>query len=77
MRGTPGGINPFTLKPSTVNWEEFCFGPSDASLARNRQKQEQNFWAAIREAGVPIYLGTPGFDGAFKSPHAYAIMPII
>ena len=76
---TGGEENEFKLRPATVNWEEFGSGSSAASWARgeNRNANTQTLWMAIQEAGVPIYLGTPGFDGESKSPRMQTRIPTI
>lgn len=55
--------NPFSLRPPSVNWDGF--GPGSSA-----QKQAKtSLWAAIRKAGVPIYLDTPGFDSKPRPLH--------
>ena len=56
-------LNPFSLRPPTVNWNGF--GPR---LSVKKQAKT-SLWAAIRNAGVPIYLNTPGFDSKSRFPY--------
>lgn len=63
-------LKPFSLRPPTVNWEEHRSGSSGG-------KSSESFWTLIQEAGVPIYLNTPGFDGGLEPLHIYAnVSPI-
>ena len=58
------GTSPFLLRPLASNGGEFESRPSDAPLC---QKDKGTLWTAIQDAGVPIFLGTPGFDGESMS----------
>jgi len=60
-------LRQFSLRPPTANWDEFGSGSSDT---HDRGKYKGSLWTAIQDAGVPIYLGTPGFDGQSKSPYS-------
>jgi len=71
------GIRPFSLRPPTVSWEELGSGSPGVSGDQDREKGNETFWTAIQEAGVPVYLGTPGFDGGSRSPYMLENMPII
>ena len=62
-------LKPFSLRPSTVNWEE----PRSGSTSK---KGKEPFWTAIQDAGVPIYLSTPGFDGELEAPHTRTFHPL-
>jgi len=74
---TSARTRPFLLRSPTVNWEGFGSGSSGESGGQNRGKGKEIFWTAIQEAGVPIYLGTPGFDGGSRPPYMLENMPIL
>lgn len=61
------GTSPFLPRPLAVNEGEFGSRPSDAPSCQNRKKDNGTLWTAIQDAGVPIFLGTPGFDGESMS----------
>ena len=63
-------LKPFSLRPSTVNWEGNRSGSSS-------KKGKEPFWTAIQDAGVPVYLSTPGFDGELESSHIHTNVPPI
>ena len=71
-KGTSPKIRPFLLRTPTVNRKEHGPGFLKASSDRSRKKNKETFWTAIQDAGVPIYLGTPGFDGEPRFPSTHA-----
>ena len=64
---TSHGAKPFLLRSPSVDWRERGPVSPGAPLNQSRKKGRGTFWTAIQEAGVPIYLGTPGFDGESRS----------
>lgn len=60
----------FLFRPASAFLKELNPGLSAPPLNQNGHKRRP--WAAIREAGVPIYLDTPGFDGEFESLRTHA-----
>jgi len=71
---TNARLSPFTLRPPTVKWDDLDLGPYDA---RNSAKDKEILWTAIQDAGVPIYLGTPGFDGQSMPLNMHENIPTI
>jgi len=66
---TSRGITPFLLRSPSVNWGRASSGSSNVSSDQDEKKGA--FWTAIQAAGVPIYLGTPGFDGGPMFPYMH------
>jgi len=63
---TPTRPKRLSFRLPAVNQDQFIPGSSNTH-------NKGTLWTAILDAGFPIYLGTPGFDGQSRSPYSMQV----